>query len=67
MTTNLNVVKSRLASYPELTQEDRDNVSHKIDQLLESIEKKPKTLAWKLRAKVGPKSKWYKDVEDVNR
>lgn len=67
VTTNLNVVKSRLASYPELTQEDRDNVSHKIDQLLESIEKKPKTLAWKLRAKVGPKSKWYKDVEDVNR
>jgi len=31
------------------------------------IEKKPKTLAWKLRAKVGTKSKWYKDVEDVNR
>jgi len=67
VTTNLNVVKSKLSSYPELTQEDRDDVARKIEQLLENIENKPKTLAWKLRARVGAKSKWYKDVEDVNR
>jgi len=65
--TNLNFVKEKLTSYSELTDEDRTDVSHKIDALLEMIEKKPKTLAWKLRAKVGTKSKWYKDVEDVNR
>jgi len=65
--TNLNFVKNRLATYPELAEEDRIDVSRKIDALFELIEKKPKTLAWKLRAKVGTKSKWYKDVEDVNR
>jgi hypothetical protein len=67
VTTNLNPVKNRLSSYPELTEEDRNNVSHKIETLLEMIEKKPKALAWKLRARVCTKSKWYKDVEDVNR
>jgi hypothetical protein len=34
---------------------------------LKEIESRPKTVSWKLRARVGPKSKWYRDVEDVNR
>lgn len=65
--TNLKKVEDRLSFYPELTEEDRADVSRKIQALLTIIESKPKTLAWKLRAKVGSKSKWYKDVEDVNR
>lgn len=65
--TNLKKVEDRLSFYPELTEEDRSDVSRKIEALLTIIESKSKTLAWKLRAKVGSKSKWYKDVEDVNR
>jgi hypothetical protein len=67
VTTNLKKVKDRLSSYQELAAEDRIDVSSKIDELVSILDKQPKTLAWKLRARVGPKSKWYKDVEDVNR
>ena len=31
------------------------------------IEKEPKSLGWKLRAKVGTKKQWYNDVEEVER
>jgi hypothetical protein len=67
VTTNLKKVVDRLNVYPELTQEDRADVSSKISQLFSILEKQPKALAWKLRARVGAKTKWYKDVEDVNR
>jgi hypothetical protein len=65
--TNLRKLKDHLQLYPELSEEDRTDVSHKIEALLSVIESKPKTLAWKLRSRVGPKTKWYKDVEDVRR
>lgn len=67
VTTNLKKVEDRLDVYPELAEEDRADVSKKIQQLLTMLHDAPKTLAWKLRARVGPKTKWYKDVEDVNR
>jgi hypothetical protein len=67
VTTNLNKVKDRLRLYPESTEEDRADVSKKIQQLVAILEAAPKSAAWKLRARVGPRSKWYRDVEDVNR
>jgi hypothetical protein len=67
VTTNLRKVQEKLSGYAELSQDDRIDVSNKIDSLVKVIEEKPKTLAWKLRAKVGPKTKWYKSVEDINR
>jgi len=67
VTTNLKVIEDRLKTYSELTDEDRADVSKKVHELLGIIDAKPKTLAWKLRARVGPKTKWYKDVEDVRR
>lgn len=67
VTSNLKNVEDRLNVYPELTEEDRADVSKKIHELLSILDKQPKTLAWKLRARVGPKTKWYKDVEDVRR
>jgi hypothetical protein len=67
VTTNLKNVEGRLSGYSELTDEDRSDVTKKINELLTTLDKQPKTLAWKLRARVGPKTKWYKDVEDVRR
>ncbi len=67
VSTNLKKVEDRLKLYQELTEEDRVDVSAKIQKLLGILEKAPKTLAWKLRARVGAKTKWYQDVEDVNR
>mgnify|MGYP001066679403 CR=1 FL=1 len=66
-TTNLKKIEGRLAGYHELTEEDRADVSAKIQTLLKIIEDEPKTLAWKMRARVGTKNKWYRDVEEVTR
>ena len=66
-TTNLNEVKSHLGNYAALSPSDRDVISGRIDQLLDMVEKEPKSLGWKLRAKVGTKKQWYNDVEEVER
>jgi len=50
-----------------LSEEDGCDVLAKTDQLLEWIEKEPKTTCWKMRARIGPKKKWYRDVEEVIR
>jgi hypothetical protein len=64
---NLEKVQTRLAEYDALTVDDKADVSGKIKKLLQVINDEPKTMSWKIRAKVGTKSKWYRDVEDVNR
>jgi hypothetical protein len=66
-TTNLKLIDDRMKLYPELSGEDRADVSKKIHALLAIVDEQPKSLAWKLRARVWPKTKWYKDVEDVRR
>ncbi|AWR97053.1 hypothetical protein DFR86_05405 [Acidianus sulfidivorans JP7] len=38
----------------------------KLNKLLEKIEKHPKTMKWKMRAKIGEKVKWYEEPEEVN-
>jgi hypothetical protein len=66
-TTNLKKVNDKLATYQELKQEDREDVNKKIEKLLKIIEDEPKTMRWKLRARIGPSKKWYRDVEEVRR
>lgn len=66
-TTNLNKVKSMLGNYEALSSSDRDVIAGRIDGLLDAIEKEPKSVGWKVRAKVGTKKQWYNDVEEVER
>jgi len=66
-TTNLNKIKAFLNHYSVLTDEDRKDVASKIDKLLRAIENEPKSLKWKMRAKVGTSKKWYVDVEEIVR
>jgi len=66
-TTNLKKVQDSLPKYQELSDEDRKDVTAKIEKLRKIIEDQPKSMGWKVRAKVGPKSKWYRDVEEVRR
>ena len=67
VTTNLKKVKAFLPKYEALTDEDREDVAGKIDAMLDEIERHPKTLKWKMRARIGTKKKWYKEVEEVVR
>jgi hypothetical protein len=66
-TTNLNLVRDRLREYRDLTDEDRTVVNDRIERLRKIIDDQPKAMSWKLRARVGPKTKWYRDVEEVKR
>jgi len=67
VTTNFGNVQNRLAKYNELGDEDRNDITTKIRELLKRIENEPKPFSWKMRAKVGSKSQWYRDVEEVTR
>jgi len=67
VTLNLPKIKQFMDKYPTLTAEDKKVVSERIDKLQAIIEGTPKTLQWKLRAKIGPAKKWYNAVEEVQR
>jgi hypothetical protein len=62
---NLEKVKQIAGTYPQLSGEDKATVARQVDQALARLEAEPKSLAWKLRAKVGDRVKWYKDVDEV--
>ena len=44
---------------------DGELVLERLDALLERIEAQPKTRAWKLRAKIGDRKRWYELPEEV--
>jgi hypothetical protein len=67
VTSNLKKVKSFLADYKNLTDEDKADVSAKIDKSLKAIDDEPKSLKWKMRAKIGTKKRWYTEVEELVR
>ncbi len=46
---------------------DRDDVLGKVAELKRRIEAAPKSLKWKLRARVGTKRPWYQEVDDLSR
>jgi hypothetical protein len=66
-TTNLKKIEAALPKYGTLTDEQRGIVASKTGTLLRGIENAPKSLGWKLRARVGPSKKWYNEVEEVER
>ncbi|HID56612.1 TPA: hypothetical protein EYP37_08795 [Candidatus Poribacteria bacterium] len=64
---NLEKVEGFLSAYDFLTAEDRADVASKIRGLLRRIEDEPKSLKWRMRARVGDKVQWYRDVDEVAR
>ncbi len=62
MTTNLNKVKNLVGEFPALNEQQRQIVVGTADQILASLEAAPKSRSWKLRARIGPSKKWYKDI-----
>ncbi len=66
LTTNLGKAKAFLETY-QLSPEKKTTIRERIGSLLQAIEAEPKTLRWKLRARVGTKQKWYEEVEEVER
>jgi len=63
--TNLNKVRNLVQGFAELDEEDKRNVVRKIDQITTEIENEPKSFSWRMRAKVGPSKKWYREVDTL--
>jgi hypothetical protein len=62
-TSNLRKVRDGLAGIQQLQGSERTTIAARIDQLLQAIENTSKSMGWKIRAKVGPSKKWYRDVD----
>lgn len=65
VTMNLDKVRQLSQGYPQLAPDQKETIVTRIETLEDQIEKEPKTLAWRLRARVGDRVKWYKDVDEV--
>jgi len=63
-TTNLEKIVISLDKYDVLTENDKEDIKRKIRKIKDYIDKQPKSMSWKIRAKIGTKKKWYNDVED---
>jgi hypothetical protein len=61
-TTNLSKILQAVARMAEIETSDKDRIAKNIESIRAEIEAYPKSLAWKLRARVGPKAKWYREV-----
>ena len=67
-TTNLRKVKEAVTNkYTNMLNVDIANVvMERINKLMRRIEEEPKSLNWKMRAKIGTSKKWYNEVEEWN-
>jgi len=73
-TTNLKKIKRFISDIEKLGAEvgidpsrlesvELEEISGRIEKLLDRIEREPKSLRWKMRSKVGAKQQWYSPVE----
>lgn len=63
VTTNLNNIKNTLPKFTELSDEQRNIVEERINEMLDYFESIPKNRGWRARAKIGTSKKWYRPVE----
>ncbi len=62
---NIKKVKDYLGGAGFIGSEDKQKVSERLDELMRRIDAEPKSFGWKMRARVGTKSLWYTEAEDV--
>ena len=63
-TTNLKRVPDYLGEFSSIREDQRGAIEERINALLAAIETAPKTLGWKMRSKVGTRSRWYQEVSE---
>jgi hypothetical protein len=64
LTMNLGKVRQAAAAY-DLSADEQARVEAQVDVALARIEAEPKSMGWKMRAKVGDRKKWYQDVGEL--
>jgi hypothetical protein len=64
-TMNLDKVRQLAQGYKQLSDEQKERIDSQVKTALSRIEQEPKSLAWRLRSRVGDRVKWYRDVDEV--
>ena len=64
-TMNLEKVHQLAQGYTQLTSGQKEIIASQVKTVLARFEQEPKSLAWRLRARVGDRVKWYKEVDEV--
>lgn len=66
-TTNLKRVPDYFREFPSIKETELEIIRKRIDELINVIEAAPKSLGWKMRAKIGTRKLWYQEVSDKGR
>jgi hypothetical protein len=61
---NLQRVREAAGAAVDMGHEVNESIRERVDLLLHVIENRPKTMAWRMRAKVGERMQWWEDVDD---
>ena len=64
LTANLGKVRQAAASF-DLEPDEQRSVAEQVDAVLERVESEPKSRGWRMRAKVGDRKKWYREVGEL--
>ena len=64
-TQNLQKIDSYMEKF--LEGNDVEVVRHKVNELSSRIKDEPKSLGWKTRARIGTSTKWYRDVDTMEK
>jgi hypothetical protein len=62
-TMNLERIREYVRDMDVLSEQEKSAVREKISTILMAFENAPKSLPWKLRARVGANKKWYMEVQ----
>jgi len=64
-TMNLDKVERFAGSHAMLDDDQKARLAENVGALRRRLDTEPKPLAWRMRAKIGERVKWYNDVEEV--
>jgi hypothetical protein len=64
-TMNLEKLQQFASSHPKLDAGQKARLAAQVGALHRRLDAEPKPLAWRLRARIGERMKWYNDVEEV--
>jgi hypothetical protein len=62
---NLNKVRVLAQEYEQLSVEQKARIDEQVKAAIARLDEEPKSVAWRLRSRVGDRVKWYKDVDEV--
>lgn len=65
LTTNLDRLAGFAARQPALTGEEEAQLRQQVEALRARVDREPKSARWRLRARIGERVRWYKDVDSV--